>query len=249
MSKFNFRNKKSLSIYIPFGFPSIEGSIKLIKELNNNSKVDFIEIGFPYSDPLADGSVIQEASQIAIANGSNLTLLFSKLIKIKGKINKPIILMGYLNIVENFGSEKFYKKCRESGISAVIIPDLPLEIYLKKHKLYSQKHSINIIFIVTPSTNKKRVKKLAAYSKPFLYVTSSNMTTGNKLSNQANLEMFLKEINSIKTPKMVGFGIDSKNTLKNVWRIADGGIVGSNYIKSIQDGINTNTYLDNIIPN
>ncbi|WP_375323213.1 tryptophan synthase subunit alpha [Candidatus Karelsulcia muelleri] len=227
-----FLNKKKniLNIYFTAGYPSID-SMPLILKILQNLKIDIVEIGIPYSDPLADGNIIQKSNTKSLKNGMNLSVLFSKLKKVKKYINIPIILMGYYNQFIKYGEIKFLEDCRKSGVSGLILPDLPPSIYLNKYKKIFKKSKLAFIVLITPQTSLKRIKMLSSITDYFLYIVSSNSTTGTK--NNINLS-FLERIKEINVPKLIGFGICDKKSLNLAFKYAEGAIIGSAFIKAIK---------------
>lgn len=233
---FERKEKNILSIYTTAGFPQLNDTTDIIRSLESNG-VDLIEIGIPYSDPLADGPVIQDANQIAIENGMNLKLLFEQLDSIKNEIQTPIILMGYLNVIMQFGVEQFYYKCQEVNVSGVIIPDLPLDEYERFHKPFASSKGIKNIFLITPKTSIERIKLIDNLSDPFIYVVSSNSITGNDLSGFDQLEVFYDQLRSLqlKNKTLIGFGINNANKFNKACKLANGAIIGSAFIQSIKN--------------
>ncbi|WP_341657148.1 tryptophan synthase subunit alpha [Blattabacterium cuenoti] len=234
---FRNKNKNILCIYFTAGFPCINSTEKIIKILQNLS-VDLIEIGIPYSDPLADGMIIQKSNQISLSNGMNIYLLFNQIEKIKEKIKVPIILMGYYNQFYKFGEDNFLKRCKESGVSGLILPDLPVDIFLQKYQNVFEKYLLSMIFLITPKTSSDRIFMLSQISDGFLYIASSSSTTGSTI----NVNPFGKEqisfFNRIKKlyfniPKLIGFGIKDKKTFDLSCQYANGGIIGSSFIQSL----------------
>ncbi|WP_185869797.1 tryptophan synthase subunit alpha [Blattabacterium cuenoti] len=233
---FTIKNKNILCIYFTAGYPKIDSTIKIIKILQNIS-VDLIEIGIPYSDPLADGMIIQKSNKISLKNGMNISLLFSQIEKIKKEIKIPIIIMGYFNQFYKFGEEKFLKKCKKSGISGLILPDLPVNIFVKEYQNMFKKYSLSMIFLITPKTNSHRISLLSKYTDGFLYLVSSNSTTGKINFFDKEQISFFERVNrlSIKVPKLIGFGITNKKNFNLSCKYANGGIIGSSFIKSLQE--------------
>ncbi|WP_341661719.1 tryptophan synthase subunit alpha [Blattabacterium cuenoti] len=233
---FRNKNKNILCIYFTAGFPCINSTEKIIKILQNLS-VDLIEIGIPYSDPLADGMIIQKSNQISLSNGMNIYLLFNQIEKIKEKIKVPIILMGYYNQFYQFGEDKFLKRCKESGVSGLIIPDLPVDIFLQKYKNIFDKYLLSMIFLITPKTSSDRIFMLSQISDGFLYIASSSSTTGTVNVNPFGKEQisFFKRIKKLyfNIPKLIGFGIKDKKTFDLSCQYANGGIIGSSFIQSL----------------
>ncbi len=230
-----FKTKQTniLSVYFTAGFPNLDDTIKIILQLEKLG-VDLIEIGMPYSDPLADGPVIQKSSHTAIENGMSLKKLFNQLKEIRKQTNIPLVLMGYLNTIINFGKENFCEHCDKVGIDGVILPDLPLFEYKKDYKKLFSKTKLYPIFLVTPETDEYRLKQIVKESKGFIYVVSSSTTTGNKLEfNHKQKEYFNRVKKATKKPLMVGFGINNKKTFNEVCNYANGAIVGTQYIKEL----------------
>jgi tryptophan synthase alpha chain len=230
------KNKKQLSIFITAGFPSLESTTTQILELQFRG-VDFIEVGIPFSDPMADGEVIQMASAIALKNGMNLQLLFDQLLSMQLQIKVPIVLMGYLNPILQFGMKNFLEKCKSLNISSVIIPDLSLEIYERYYQSLFEKYNIPITFLITPEVSNERVKEIAIKcKKSFVYLVSKTSITGgvdSKFDSQKDylrIKSFCSEV-----PIMMGFGISTKKDVEQVYKYCDGAIIGSAFIKSILD--------------
>ena len=234
-SLFKKKIKKILCIYFTAGFPTIDSTIKIIKILQNLS-VDLIEIGIPYSDPLSDGTVIQNSNQISLNNGMNVSLLFSQIEKFKKKIKIPIILMGYYNQFYKFGEEKFLKKCNELGISGLIFPDLPIDLYLRKYKILFKKYCLSMIFLITPNTDLTRISMFSKITNGFLYIVSSSSTTGKYDSFGEKQISFFEKVKKLclNIPQLIGFGIKDKKTFELVCKYANGGIIGSSFIQSLE---------------
>ncbi|UOU98006.1 tryptophan synthase subunit alpha [Chryseobacterium daecheongense] len=221
---------KKLNIYFTAGIPQLEDTGEIIK-LIQDSGIDMIEIGMPYSDPVADGPVIQQAHELALRNGMTIEKLFSQLKSIINEIKIPIILMGYINPVLSFGFENFCKECSESGVSGLIIPDLPPIEFEKNYREILRKYDLNFTFLVTPETSDERILYLDSLSSGFLYAVSSSSTTGKENTVLKN-EDYLSKLASLplKNPVMIGFGIKSKADFENVTEKADGGIIGTAFV-------------------
>lgn len=219
-----------LNIYFTAGIPQLEDTTEIIKIIQN-SVADMLEIGMPYSDPVADGPVISQAHELALKNGMTIEKLFSQLKFIKEEIRIPIILMGYINPVLSFGFENFCKKCSESGVSGLIIPDLPPIEFERNYQKILEKYKLNFTFLITPETSDERILYLDSLSSGFLYAVSSSSTTGNDSAILKN-EEYLSKIASfpLKNPVMIGFGIKSKEDFENVTEKADGGIIGTAFV-------------------
>ncbi len=226
-----FKEKKEniLSIFFTAGFPKLNDTI-LILEALENSDADLIEIGIPFSDPLADGPVIQQSSMVALENGMNLNLLFQQLKSLRNVTQKPVLLMGYLNSVLQFGVENFYKKCSEVGVDGVILPDLPLDEFENHHKVIANKLKIKIVFLISPETKPERVKLLDEASGGFLYLLSSNSTTGG---SKGISKKIVKANIDLKNPVLIGFGIKGQKEFIDACENANGAIIGSAFINVI----------------
>lgn len=221
---------KKLNIYFTAGIPELEDTAEII-QLIQNSGADMIEIGMPYSDPVADGPIIQKAHELALKNGMTIEKLFSQLKSIKNEITIPLILMGYINPVLSFGFEKFCKECSESGVSGLIIPDLPPIEFEKNYQKILEKYHLNFTFLITPETSDKRILYLDSLSSGFLYAVSSSSTTGNTNADLKNEDYFSRIASlGLKNPVMIGFGIKTKQDFENVTEKADGGIIGTAFV-------------------
>ncbi|MGL6126054.1 tryptophan synthase subunit alpha [Chryseobacterium artocarpi] len=221
---------KKLNIYFTAGIPQLEDTADII-QLIQDSGADMIEIGMPYSDPVADGPVIQKAHELALRNGMTIEKLFSQLKTVKDKINVPIILMGYINPVLSFGFENFCRECAESGVSGLILPDLPPIEFEKNYQQILKQYNLNFTFLVTPETSDERIQYLDSLSSGFLYAVSSSSTTGNENTVLKN-ENYLSRLADLplKNSVMIGFGIKSKEDFENVTEKADGGIIGTAFV-------------------
>lgn len=221
---------KKLNIYFTAGIPQLEDTAEIIKTIQE-AGADMIEIGMPYSDPVADGPVIQQAHELALKNGMTIEKLFLQLKSIKHEIKIPIILMGYINPVLSFGFENFCRECSESGVSGLIIPDLPPIEFEKNYREILEKYELNFTFLVTPETSDERILYLDSLSSGFLYAVSSSSTTGKENAVLKN-EDYLSRLASLplKNPVMIGFGIKSKEDFESVTGKADGGIIGTAFV-------------------
>jgi tryptophan synthase alpha chain len=228
-------NKKLLSIYFTAGYPKINDTVSIIQELEQNG-VDMIEIGLPFSDPLADGPTIQESSTIAIENGMTTSLLFEQLTDIRKKVNIPLIIMGYFNPMMQFGMEQFCKKCAEIGIDGLIIPDLPLQVYETEYKATFEKYNLKNVFLITPQTSNERIAQIDAISNSFIYMVSSAAVTGSQSDfgdEQVNYFKRISDLN-LKNPQIVGFGINDKKSFTQAIQYQKGAIIGSAFIKFLK---------------
>ena len=234
-------NDNILSIYFTAGYPHLKSTTEIIKNLVS-AGTDMIEIGLPFSDPLADGETIQMSSKIALDNGMSTKILFDQLKGIRNHVNIPLIIMGYFNPIFQFGVEEFCKKCYEIGIDGLIIPDLPIDIYLTKYKPIFEKNQLQNIFLITPQTSDERIKYIDKNSAGFIYVVSSSSITGstNKF-NENSLNYFRRLENMrLSTPKIIGFGISNNENFSIASKYSKGCIVGSAFIKYLQNnGINS----------
>lgn len=221
---------KKLNIYFTAGIPELEDTAEII-QLIQNFGADMIEIGMPYSDPVADGPIIQKAHELALKNGMTIEKLFAQLKSIKNEIKIPVILMGYINPVLSFGFENFCKECSESGVSGLIIPDLPSIEFERNYQHITNKYDLNFTFLITPETSSERILYLDSLSSGFLYAVSSSSTTGNQNADLKNEKYFSRIASlSLKNQVMIGFGIKSKQDFENVTQKADGGIIGTAFV-------------------
>jgi len=225
-----------LSLFFTAGFPKLNDTSTIIKELEN-SGADLVEIGIPFSDPLADGPTIQESSEVALANGISLNLIFEQLKDIRSTVGIPLILMGYFNPVLQFGMERFCGKCKEVGIDGVIFPDLPLKEYLDHYKDMFDEYDLKNILLITPQTSEERIREIDLQSDAFIYMVASNSTTGTKQVVNENHEAYFKRVNSmdLKNPLLIGFGITDRESFQKASNYASGAIIGSAFIKAINN--------------
>ncbi len=234
-SLFEKKSKRVLNVYCTAGYPHLESTIPVMKSLQS-AGADLIELGMPYSDPLADGPVIQQSSAVALANGMTIATLFAQLKNFRQDIQVPVILMGYLNPVLQYGFEKFCADAAEAGIDGLILPDLPEYEFETLYGPVIKKYRLDFIFLVTPETTEERVKKLDRLSSGFLYAVSSSSTTGSDKQMQS-VEAYLKRLQSygLKNPVLVGFGVKDKASFDAACAYANGAIIGSAYIRSLEN--------------
>ncbi len=228
--------RKLLSLYFCAGCPTLEGTGDVIKTLQEHG-IDMIEVGMPFSDPLADGPVIQSAGTVAIKNGMTADILFRQLTEIKDEVTIPLVWMGYLNIVMHYGFEEFFRRCAEAGISGVIIPDLPFDDYLNEVKPAADRYDLRVIMMITPETSEERVRFIDEHTDGFIYMVSSASITGAQKSfDDAKVEYF-QRINSmsLRNPRMIGFGISNKQTLESAQANAAGAIIGSKFVTLLNE--------------
>lgn len=233
---FNSNKKDLLSIYFCAGHPTLEGTVDVIRTLEANG-VNMIEIGIPFSDPMADGVVIQNAATQALQNGMSLKILFEQLRNIRRTVKIPLILMGYLNPILQFGFESFCRKCVESGIDGMIIPDLPFKDYHERYRLIAERYSLRIIMLITPETSDERVREIDDHTDGFIYMVSSASTTGAQQDFDTQKRAYFKRIEDMKlrNPRMVGFGISNKTTFRAACEFATGAIIGSRFITLLDE--------------
>ncbi|GLB50910.1 tryptophan synthase subunit alpha [Neptunitalea lumnitzerae] len=227
-------NKKLVSIYFTAGYPTLTDTKSIIENLEK-AGTDIIEIGLPFSDPLADGPTIQESSTKALKNGMNSEVLFEQLKDIRSTVNIPLIIMGYFNPMLQYGVEEFCKKCNEIGIDGLIIPDLPVDVYDEAYKSLFEKYNLTNIFLITPQTSDERIRYIDSISNGFIYMVSSASVTGAKNTFGEQQKAYFERINNLnlKTPQIVGFGISNKETFEQATTYAKGGIIGSAFVKHI----------------
>jgi tryptophan synthase alpha chain len=237
---FKSKNKDILSIYFTAGFPELSSSMEILKQLEE-SGVDMVELGIPFSDPLADGPVIQHSSEVALQNGMNMDLLFEQTKEFRKQISIPVILMGYLNPLLQYGVEKFLQRAAENDFDGLIIPDLPIREYELHYKQLFEKYNLKNIFLITPNTTQERIKKIDALSDGFIYLVSTagtTGTTGTRDSFSTEQEGYFKRIASYKlnNPLLAGFGISNSKTFEQACLHTNGAIIGSAFIKALQTG-------------
>ena len=229
------KDRKLLSLYFCAGCPTLEGTGNVIKTLEKRG-IDMIEVGVPFSDPMADGPVIQAAATRALKNGMTLRKLFTQLDQIKDEVQIPLILMGYLNVMMQYGFEAFFKKCAECGVSGAIIPDLPFKDYLEL-KPIADKYDIRIIMLITPETSEERIRFIDDNTDGFIYMVSSAATTGAQQSFDEAKQEYFRRINgmNLRNPRMIGFGISNKQTLESSQQNAAGAIIGSKFVQLLNE--------------
>jgi len=229
------KNRKLLSIYFSAGHPELEDTVPILETLQD-SGVDMVEIGLPFSDPLADGPTIQESSTCALRNGMTTEKLFDQLENIRENIHIPLILMGYFNPIMQYGIERFCQKCQSIGIDGLIIPDLPIDLYHEYHKEVFDKYNLYNMFLITPHTSEARINFIDSISNGFIYMVSSASVTGAQKTFGKIQEDYFKRIANMKlsTPQIVGFGISNANTYQVATKYCSGGIIGSAFIKFLE---------------
>ncbi|NCU33139.1 MAG: tryptophan synthase subunit alpha [Candidatus Moranbacteria bacterium] len=232
---FQHKNKNILSVYFTAGFPKLSDTLPVISALQSNN-IDLIEIGIPFSDPMADGVVIQNSSHLALKNGMSIRVLFDQLSNARETIHIPLVIMGYLNPIMQFGFEKFCDECNRVGVDGMIIPDLPMADFLNEYKEIAQRYGLEFVFLITPETSDERIREIDSHTDGFIYMVSSAAVTGTQNSFDSRVDYF-NRINAmnLKNPRLIGFGISNKATLETVNQYASGAIIGSAFIKALEE--------------
>lgn len=227
-------NKKLLSIYFTAGYPGLNDTTIIIQDLEKRG-VDMIEIGLPFSDPLADGPTIQASSTQALQNGMTTEVLFKQLKNIRQTVSIPLIIMGYFNPMLQYGVDAFCKKCKEIGIDGLIIPDLPVDVYHEEYQTIFEKYGLINVFLITPQTSNERIKYIDSISNGFIYMVSSASVTGSQSGFGNEQTQYFERINkmNLKNPQVVGFGISNNETFTQATQYAKGAIIGSAFIKHL----------------
>jgi len=245
-----FREKKTsiLSVYFTAGYPELDSTVKIIRALVD-AGVDMIEIGIPFSDPMADGPVIQGSNEKALSNGMSLKLLFKQLSEIRKEVEIPLILMGYLNPVIQFGVDNFCSGCARTGIDGVILPDLPPEVYKEEFQAGFDKYNLYNILLITPQSTDGRILEIDRISRGFLYMVSSSSVTGSIKGFSDEQMSYFKRVNEMKlnNPRLIGFGISNRATFVNAGKYASGGIIGSAFVKVLSNRGGLNKNIDRFI--
>ena len=242
------QDKKFLSLYFCAGSPTLEGTGDVIKTIQHRG-IDFIEVGIPFSDPLADGPVIQSAATQALKNGMNLKTLFAQLKAIKDEVQIPLILMGYLNPILHYGIEAFCQSCADSGVSGMIIPDLPFDDYLTLVKPVADRYDLHVIMLITPETSEERIRFIDDNTDGFIYMVSSASITGAQQSFDEAKQAYFRRINAmhLRNPRMIGFGISNAQTLAAANANADGAIIGSKFVTLLGESKNADEAIDRLL--
>ena len=232
----NSKEKKLLSLYFCAGSPTLEGTADVILAMQRKG-IAMVEVGIPFSDPLADGPVIQSAATKALKNGMSLSKLFSQLEAIKGQVEIPLVLMGYLNPILHYGIEAFCQSCVKAGVSGAIIPDLPFDDYLNLVKPIADQYDLRIIMLITPETSEERIRFIDEHTDGFIYMVSSASITGTQKSFDDQKQAYFRKINAmnLRNPRMIGFGISNAQTLKAAQDNAAGAIIGSKFVSLLDE--------------
>lgn len=228
---FSNKQKDILSIYFCAGYPTLDGTVNTIKALENKG-IHMIEIGIPFSDPMADGPVIQNAATQALKNGMTLKVLFDQLKDIRHEVHIPLVLMGYLNPIMQFGFEEFCRICQATGIDGVIIPDLPFKDYMDEFRPIAEKYNVKVIMLITPETSEERIRLIDENTDGFIYMVSSAAITGAQQDFDTQKQAYFQRIAdmNLRNPRMIGFGISNKQTFEAASANAAGAIIGSKFV-------------------
>lgn len=230
------KNNNLLSVYFTAGFPRLDSTTEIITELCRGG-ADIIEVGIPFSDPMADGPVIQHSGTVALRNGMTLRLLLDQVEEARAKNpDTPFVAMGYLNPIMQMGAEAFFKRAKEAGIDGVIIPDLPFATYMSDYKALSEKYNLPVIMLITPETSEERIRLIDEHCDGFIYMVSAASTTGARDRFTAPQLDYFKRIDGLelKHPRLIGFGISNKTTYDEACRYSSGAIIGSQFIKLLE---------------
>lgn len=240
-------NQKLLSLYFCAGCPTLDSTTDIILTLQRRG-INMIEVGIPFSDPMADGPVIQDAATRALRNGMTLQLIFDQLKTIKDKVQIPLLLMGYLNPIMQYGIERFCQSCVESGVSGAIIPDLPFKDYLDMVKPVADRYDLRIIMLITPETSEERIRFIDENTDGFIYMVSSAAITGAQKSFDDAKQEYFRRINgmNLRHPRMIGFGISNQQTLQAAQQNAAGAIIGSKFVTLLNESANADEALDKL---
>ncbi|KAA0990636.1 tryptophan synthase subunit alpha [Dyadobacter aurulentus] len=225
-----------LNVYFTAGFPELADTRRVLQALQDGG-VDLVEIGMPYSDPVADGETIQKSNDRALENGMTVRTLFQQLENMRETITVPVLLMGYVNPVLQYGIEHFCRKCAEVGVDGLILPDMPMDVYLKEYKSIFDSYGLLNIFLITPQTSDARIRQIDEVSEGFIYTVSSASVTGSKTGVSADMETYFARLNALnlKNPRLIGFGIQDHATFSKASQQAAGAIIGSAFIRVLQE--------------
>ncbi len=245
---FNTKKDGILSVYFTAGYPQLDDTTKILKELQAKG-IDMVEVGIPFSDPMADGPVIQEAATQALRNGMSLRLLFDQLKDIRKEVRIPVILMGYLNPIMQFGFEAFCRKCAETGVDGMIIPDLPFADYMADYKATAERYDLKMIMLITPETSEERIRLIDEHTDGFIYMVSSAATTGAQQSFNEQKQAYFRRIDGMKlqNPRLVGFGISNKATFDAAAANSSGAIIGSKFIQLLKSEATIGQAVDKLL--
>lgn len=233
---FQEKGSRILSIYYPAGYPNLADTLPVLQALQA-AGIDMAEVGIPFSDPMADGPVIQEASTRALRNGMSLRLLFRQLAAMRDTVRIPVILMGYLNPIMQYGFGNFCESCEAAGVDGVIIPDLPFDDYLQDYKPVADKHGLHMVMLITPETSEERVRAIDAHTGGFVYMVSSAATTGAQKSFDGQKQAYFRRVGAmgLRNPRLVGFGVSNRATLEAAFANSQGAIIGSRFVQLLAE--------------
>lgn len=236
---FKEKQENILSIYFTAGFPKLEDTLAIMKAIEA-AGADIIEVGVPYSDPVADGPTIQDSNMVALGNGMSLKKLFEQLAKMRDEVSIPVILMGYLNPVVQYGVERFCQKCQEVGVDGLILPDLPMQQYLSEYKQVFDKYNLRNTFLISPQTSEARIRQIDENANGFIYMVSSASITGAKKGITGEQIAYFERVGSmgLKNPRLIGFGISNQETFKTAASYSHGAIIGSAFINVLKKAEN-----------
>jgi tryptophan synthase alpha chain len=236
---FNTKQDRVLSIYFTAGFPKLEDTIPVMEAIEAGG-ADIIEIGIPYSDPIADGPTIQDSNMIALENGMSMKKLFDQLKGFRAKVHLPVVLMGYLNPIIQFGMEEFCQKCKEVGVDGLIVPDLPMQQYLDEYKSLFDSYGLVNTFLISPQTSEKRIREIDENTDGFIYMVSSHSITGAKADISDEQIAYFERVKAmnLKNPRLIGFGISDAQTFTTASQYSNGAIIGSAFIKTVKNSQN-----------
>ena len=238
---FNTKKERVLSIYFTAGFPELESTIEIMEAIQAGG-ADIIEIGVPYSDPVADGPTIQDSNMIALENGISLKKIFEQLKGFRAKIHIPVVMMGYLNPIMQYGMEEFCKKCKEVGVDGLILPDLPMQQFIDDYKALFEEYGLVNTFLISPQTSEKRIREIDQNTNGFIYMVSSHSITGAKAGISEEQIAYFERVKAmdLKNPRLIGFGISDAETFSKASEYSNGAIIGSAFIKTVKGSKNLN---------
>ncbi|MCH6234156.1 tryptophan synthase subunit alpha [Cognataquiflexum rubidum] len=245
---FQTKKERVLSIYFTAGFPKLKDTLPIMQAIES-AGADIIEVGVPYSDPIADGPTIQDSNQIALDNGMSLKKLFEQLQDMRQTVSLPVVLMGYLNPIIQYGMEAFCKKCQEIGVDGLILPDLPMQQYLDEFKEVFDKYDLRNTFLISPQTSEKRIREIDTHSNGFIYMVSAHSITGARTGiSEEQIAYFQRvEAMNLKNPRLIGFGISDSETFTTASKYGNGAIIGSAFIKKIKESQNLKSDIESYI--
>ena len=233
---FDRKKERVLSIYFTAGFPMLEDTLPIMQGIEE-AGADIIEVGVPYSDPIADGPTIQDSNMLALNNGMSLKKLFAQLKDMRRSVNLPVVLMGYLNPIIQYGMEEFCKQCQNLGIDGLIVPDLPMHQFLDEYKDMFDRYGLRNTFLISPQTSEKRIREIDTYSNGFIYMVSSHSITGAKSGISDEQVAYFERVKAmkLKNPRLIGFGISDAQTFSIASKYSNGAIIGSAFIQNVKE--------------